>query len=72
MQNNYEIFAGSERIEITATRNEAKAYAFGMSEAFRMMGRDIKVKVYNIETGCEVMLQIIGGPAAKAGTATNK
>lgn len=51
MKRQYEIFAGSHRVEITATSAEAKAYACGMRDALRMAGQPTKVQVYNIETG---------------------
>lgn len=51
MKKQFEIFAGSNRVEITATSAEAKAYACGMAEAFKMVGQPTKIQVYNVETG---------------------
>lgn len=54
MRKQYEIFAGSNRCEIAATNSEARAYACGMSEAFKMAGQPTKIQVYNVETGNKV------------------
>jgi len=54
MVRQFEIFAGGHRVEITATTKEARAYACGMSEAFRMAGRPTDAEVYNFETGKKV------------------
>jgi hypothetical protein len=50
MKKQFEIFAGSNRVEITATVNEAKAYSCGILEGLKMAGRKERVKVYNVET----------------------
>ena len=54
MRRQYEIFAGSNRVEITATSNEAKAYACGLLEGLKMAGRTERVQVYNVETGNKI------------------
>lgn len=54
MKSQYEIFAGSNRVEITATSNEAKAYACGLLEGLKMAGRTERVQVYNVETGYKI------------------
>ncbi len=54
MRKQYEIFAGSNRCEITATSGEARAYACGMAEAFKMAGQPTKIQVYNVETASKI------------------
>lgn len=54
MKREYEIFAGSGRIEITATSSEAKAYACGILEGLKIAGRTERVQVYNVEKGNKI------------------
>lgn len=51
MSKEFELFIGSDRVEIMATSSGAKAYACGLLEGFRLLGRNTGVQVYEIETG---------------------
>jgi len=54
MAKNYEIWVAGDSMTITATAKEAKAYACGMIEAFRLMGAKERVQMYDEFTGNKV------------------